>query len=387
MPVAVSIWLSAVSSRPLPSFSFCARSKASTGMRSPALQALHHARQRVFGNREHDADGRELRDHDDAVGVAGAHDVARVHLAQADAAADRGDDPRVRELQLRVVDAALVGLHRGLVLAHQRLLRVDLLAGNRILLEQRAIARDVDPRVLEQRLVARELPGGERQLHLERPGIDLGQEVARLHHLAFLEGDLHQLAVHAAPDDDGVQRASRCRARTGRCRACPGAPERRRRASGGARRSPRAPFVGRGSRTGRFAESTGREPAYQIAAADRRDAENGDRRHRANSPALPRPCRMPVRRPSGAVGVRIHGVRHGIVGLRPSWRFEQPRPGGKRSCIIGSTACRRFAGPNRPRVARRGAARSVARARARSRRRAPGFELSRRGRRNSPSPR
>jgi hypothetical protein len=167
-------------------------------------QALHHARQRIFGDREHDADRRELRDHHDAGRVRRAHDVARVDLAQADAAADRSDHARVGELQLRIVDVALIGLHRGLVLAHQRLLRVDLLLRNRILCEQRAIALDVDAGVLEQRLVAPPLSGGERQLHLERSGVDLRQEVARLHHLALFEHHLHQLAVDAAPDDDGI---------------------------------------------------------------------------------------------------------------------------------------------------------------------------------------
>ena len=81
--------------------------------------------------------------------------------------------------------------------------------GDRILREQRAIALEIGPRVLEQRLVARELPGGERELHLERPRVDLGEEVARLHHLALLEGNAHELAVHAAADHDGVERRHR----------------------------------------------------------------------------------------------------------------------------------------------------------------------------------
>ena len=47
---------------------------------------------------------------------------------------------------------------------------------DRILREQRAVALEVDARVLEQRLVARELPFGLRELHLERPRVDLGEQ-------------------------------------------------------------------------------------------------------------------------------------------------------------------------------------------------------------------
>ena len=169
-------------------------------MRSPARSRFITRGRASSGNREHDADGLQLRDHHDAVRVRRAHDVARVHLPQAHAPADRRHDPGVRELQLGVGDPALVGLHRGFVLPHQRLLGVDLLAGDRVLREQRAVALEVQARVLEQRLVARELPGGQRELDLERPRIDLGEEVARLDHLALLEGDAHDLAVDAAAD-------------------------------------------------------------------------------------------------------------------------------------------------------------------------------------------
>ena len=40
---------------------------------------------------------------------------------------------------------------------------------------------------------------------LEGPGIDLGQEVALLDELAFLEGDLVDLAIDAGSDQDGVE--------------------------------------------------------------------------------------------------------------------------------------------------------------------------------------
>ena len=49
-------------------------------------------------------------------------------------------------------------------------------------------------------------PDGLRQLHLERPRIDLGEQVAGLDDLPFLERDAHQLAVDARLDDDDVAR-------------------------------------------------------------------------------------------------------------------------------------------------------------------------------------
>ena len=100
-------------------------------------------------------------------------------------AADRRCHAAVGELQLGAVDLALVGLDRALVLANQRFLRIDLLLRNRILREQRTVALEVELRVLEQRLILGHLALRLRQLDLERAGIDLGKELARLDDLAF----------------------------------------------------------------------------------------------------------------------------------------------------------------------------------------------------------
>ena len=115
----------------------------------------------------------------------------------------------MRELQPGVGDSALVALHRGLVLPHQRLLGVDLLAGDGILRKKGAVALKVYARVLEQRLVARELPGGQGELDLERPGVDLGKEVASADHLALLERDAHDLAIDTAAHQHGIERRHR----------------------------------------------------------------------------------------------------------------------------------------------------------------------------------
>jgi len=41
-----------------------------------------------------------------------------------------------------------------------------------------------------------------RELHLKRTRVDSGQQIAFAHELAFAERDVHQLAVHAAPNRD-----------------------------------------------------------------------------------------------------------------------------------------------------------------------------------------
>ena len=161
-------------------------------------QFRHYRRQVVFRNGEHDRDRLQLGDHDQAVRVAGAHDVAEVDLAQPEAAADRRGDAAVDQLQLGGVDRRLVDLDGGLVLAHQGFLRIDLLFGDRILLEQRAIAFHVDLRVLQQRLVARHLAFGRGELRLEGAWIDFREKIARAHDLAFREKHPHELPVDAA---------------------------------------------------------------------------------------------------------------------------------------------------------------------------------------------
>ena len=70
---------------------------------------------------------------------------------------------------------------------------------------QVAIAHEVELRVLELRRVARQLPFGLRQLHLERPRIDFRQQVALVHELPFLKRHLDQLPVDAAPHRHRVE--------------------------------------------------------------------------------------------------------------------------------------------------------------------------------------
>ena len=179
----------------------------------PRAQLGHHRGQAVLGNREHHCDRLQLRDHHEPCGITRAYDVACVDLAQAEAPADRRGDPAIGQLELGRIDRGLVDLDGGLVLPDERLLRVVLLLGDRVLLQQYAIALEVDARVLEQRLVAGHLALGRRELDLVGARVDLREQFARTHHLTFLEQHAHELAVDAAAHRNGGNGRDRTKAR------------------------------------------------------------------------------------------------------------------------------------------------------------------------------
>jgi hypothetical protein len=112
-------------------------------------------------------------------------------------------------VELGAVDLALVRRDDALVLPDQGDLRIELLLRHGVLLDQHAVAVDVDLRVFEQRPVTRHLSLGLRQLHLERPGIDLGDQIARPDDVALAEPDRHELSIDAAPHRHGRERRDR----------------------------------------------------------------------------------------------------------------------------------------------------------------------------------
>ena len=79
-----------------------------------------------------------------------------------------------------------------------------MLLGGEVLLGERRIAVQVELGVGEIGLVLRFLRLRLIERGLERPRIDLSEKVAPLDNLAFIEGDLHDLAVDSRPDRDGV---------------------------------------------------------------------------------------------------------------------------------------------------------------------------------------
>ena len=168
----------------------------------PQLHRHGLARAQLFGQRadmnlwdgESRVNGPHLGDGHQAVGVRGVDHIAQIRLAQAQAPRDGRRDLGIAQLQLGRIDLTLVCRHRALQLAHQRFLGIDLLACDGILLEQLAVTLQVQLRILELSLIP-----GQRTLHLGQRSrkaarVDLGQQLACLDLIAFLEMQLEQLA-------------------------------------------------------------------------------------------------------------------------------------------------------------------------------------------------
>ena len=205
-------------------------------------------RQVVLRDRKDHRDRLHLGDDGEPGGVAGLHVIARIDQAQADPAGDRRDDVAIDDVELLLIDLRLIELHRALVLLHDVDLILVLLPGDRILLGQFLIAREVDLRLRQHALVARQLALVLGLQKLVGPRVDLRQEVALLDRLSFGEGDFRELTVdlglhgdrrdrrdgaERVDDDADIAGADRGRADRLRRPALRGAPARRRRLSGG----------------------------------------------------------------------------------------------------------------------------------------------------------
>ena len=206
MPVVRSIWLSKDETAPVASVLALVRSSAVDRQLGAAVQPRRDLRQVVLGGGEQHADRRDLGDDDDAGRIGRLQIVAGVDEPQADAAADRRDDAAIGDVELGGVDLRLVGADRRLVLRDGERLILDLLAGDRILLFERLVTRKVGLGLVEQRRILGELRLRQRQRRLIGTRVDLGEEVALLDHLPFLEADLHQPAGDLGLDGDRGER-------------------------------------------------------------------------------------------------------------------------------------------------------------------------------------
>ena len=150
-----------------------------------------------------------MGDDDDAVRITRLDVIAGVNLAQPDAAGDRRDDAAIGQVQLLGVDLGLIGLHDRRLLLHRRRLGVEGLARDRVLCDERLVALQIDLGVFQRGLILRQLRLGLSQRDLVGPRVDLGEEIALVDHLAFLEGDLDELPVDLRLDGDHRERGHR----------------------------------------------------------------------------------------------------------------------------------------------------------------------------------
>lgn len=100
-----------------------------------AAQLRGDLRKLVLRKGKDNGDGLKLGDDEQAVGVAGVNNVAGIHEAEADAAADRCGDVAIGELQLGIIDLPLIGANGAVELADLRGLGIELLLGNDAFLE------------------------------------------------------------------------------------------------------------------------------------------------------------------------------------------------------------------------------------------------------------
>src|SRR5437867_7415951 len=110
----------------------------------------------------------------------------------------------MRDLKIGAIDQGLVGLNGAFILRDRSSLEIDLLSGNESFLQQQLITLLFHLCRLKLRLVASQLSFGLGELNLERTFVDFGEQIALLNKLTFTKCDMLELAVHAAPDDDGV---------------------------------------------------------------------------------------------------------------------------------------------------------------------------------------
>ena len=132
--------------------------------------------QLVFRRGKDHGDRLDLRDGDDAGLRRGIDDVADVDLAQAGDAGDRRLDGGVVELGLRVEDGGVVGRDLRGELRHRGALGVGLLPGGEF--AELCEALQIQIGVGEVGLVLLLLGLGLIERGLERPGVDLGEQVA-----------------------------------------------------------------------------------------------------------------------------------------------------------------------------------------------------------------
>ena len=92
----------------------------------------------------------------------------------------------------------MIALYLGEQLVDLRLLSIKLLARGKILLDKRAVALKVELSILQVGLILLFLRLSQLERCLIRPGIDLYEQIAFLHHLPLAKADFDHLTVDPA---------------------------------------------------------------------------------------------------------------------------------------------------------------------------------------------
>ena len=171
----------------------------------PRRIALDDAQVVGLGDGDAEDDRIDLRDRRQQRALAAADEAARLHLRRADQPVDRRGDPRVAEVERRLLDRRLGRLD----LRSRRVLRgprvVELLLADRLLGDERRVAGDVVVGLREPRLRRRQIGLRLRERGLERLRIDLIEQVALADERPFAEVHRVEEALDARADVDVLE--------------------------------------------------------------------------------------------------------------------------------------------------------------------------------------
>ena len=182
------------------------RSRASTGSALPVAHLLLQLAHIVFRNGEDHGDGLQLGDDGQGRGGGGYGEVARIDQAETDAAVNGRGDVGVSQLYLVVLQGALVGFDRALVLQDELLLVVQGLFRDRVARPGILVALEVHFGLGQQVGVPVQRPLGGEHVGLVLPGIDLDQELAALDQLTFTVANLGDDTGYLADQGGGIDR-------------------------------------------------------------------------------------------------------------------------------------------------------------------------------------
>jgi hypothetical protein len=134
------------------------------------------------------------------------HQIAQIDHQCSSACVDGSDDICVLQLHAGGVDGGLVCLHCGRIGFCLGTQLLGLFMGNNTLFFQAGVAVCLDPGILRLRLIVLHLANGFCEVRLERPFVQLKQQLALVHILSFFEEDFLDLTVDLGPDLHGLVR-------------------------------------------------------------------------------------------------------------------------------------------------------------------------------------
>ena len=214
------------------------------------------------------------------------------------------------------------------VLIDQRPLRVQLLDRDRVLLHERFIAREIESRIRQQRLIAPQVALRRLERRLVRARIDLRNDVALVNQLPFGEQDLLQSAAdlrphrHIGQSRDGADRRNADLNVAGRD-GCHGHGDGRVLTAAACRIAARSP-------------ARRRRVAHGHEDDQAEDVDEQEREERAPVPALDVTHRL-IRRQGNTISAFVHRML--TMGSRPATaHYHKAQIGKCTACTAGGAA-------------------------------------------------